>query len=143
MRFIVCIICNKAVLSVQLRVLSLGNTGQTEKKIEQLRFHIQNYGTEPLENFSCYYYFTTELDKIIVCEDYYAPDTSVSLENLSSGNYCVKFSFIGININEAGCNAVVNGNTYSRESMFLCDRDAVNGNSFAAETRNKKTGDYC
>lgn len=84
--------------AVQLRVFFKQEETSTEKTLTRPRFYIQNFGTEPLTNFYCYYYFTTELNKTPVVEDYYTPDASISLENLSNGNYRVKFNFSGITI---------------------------------------------
>ncbi len=70
-----------------------------ENNISKPRFYIQNYGTVPLSNFYCYYYFSTDDSKTPQAEDYYTPDASISLENLGSGNYRVKVLFSGITIN--------------------------------------------
>lgn len=83
---------------VSLRVFSK-DEGLYENNISKPRFYIQNFGTEPLSNFYCYYYFTVENGKQPQVEDYYTPDASISWENLVSGNYRVKFLFSGITIN--------------------------------------------
>lgn len=97
--FAVSLLYQDVAASVQVRIFSLDNVEPAENNLVRLRFYIQNYGTEPLSNFTCYYYFTTESNKTPVCDDYYTPDASFSLENLTNGNYRVKFSFTGITIN--------------------------------------------
>lgn len=83
---------------VSLRVFAK-DEGLNNYEISKPRFYIQNFGKEPLSNFYCYYYFSTESNKIPQVEDYYTPDASISLENMGSGNYRVKFLFLGITIN--------------------------------------------
>ena len=82
---------------VSLRVFSR-DEGLTENNIAKPRIYIQNLGTESIANFYCYYYFTTEQNKTPVVDDYYTPDASVTLEDLSNGNYRVKFSFTGVTL---------------------------------------------
>jgi len=83
---------------VSLRVFTK-DEGLYESNISKPRFYIQNYGTIPLSNFYCYYYFTIENSKTPQVEDYYTPDASITLENMGDGNYRVKFLFSGITIN--------------------------------------------
>ncbi len=83
---------------VSLRVFTK-DEGLYENNISKPRFYIQNFGNVPLSNFYCYYYFTVEEGKTPIVEDYYTPDASITLEDLSDGNYRVKFFFSGITIN--------------------------------------------
>lgn len=83
---------------VSLRVFTK-DEGLYENNISKPRFYIQNFGTVPLSNFYCYYYFSIENSKIPQVEDYYTPDASITLENMGGGNYRVKFLFSGITIN--------------------------------------------
>ncbi len=84
--------------AVSLRVFSK-DEGLYENNISKPRFYIQNFGTEPLSDFYCYYYFTIENGKQPQVEDFYTPDASISFEDLGSSNYRVKFLFSGITIN--------------------------------------------
>jgi len=83
---------------VSLRVFTK-DEGLNNNEISRPRFYIQNFGTEPLSNFYCYYYFSIENSKTPQVEDYYTPDASISLENMGNGNHRVKFLFSGITIN--------------------------------------------
>jgi hypothetical protein len=78
--------------AVSLRVFSK-DEGLYENNISKPRFYIQNFGTEPLSDFYCYYYFTIENGKQPQAEDFYTPDASISFEDLGSSNYRVNSSF--------------------------------------------------
>jgi cytoskeletal protein CcmA (bactofilin family) len=91
------ILFQESFATVQLRVFSR-DEGLSDTVLARPRFYIQNFGTDPLSNFVCYYYFTTEQNKTPQLEDYYTPDALVALENLGSGNYRVKITFSGITI---------------------------------------------
>jgi hypothetical protein len=95
---LVCILFQTASAVVSLRVFSK-DEGPIENSLSRPRFYIQNFGTEPLSNFYCYYYFTTEQSKTPILEDYYTPDATITLENLTNGNYRVRIDFTGITIN--------------------------------------------
>jgi hypothetical protein len=95
---LVCILFQTASAVVSLRVFSK-DEGPIENSLSRPRFYIQNFGTEPLSNFYCYYYFTTEQSKTPILEDYYTPDATITLENLTNGNYRVRIDFTGVTIN--------------------------------------------
>lgn len=95
---LILLISQTSIADVSLRVFSK-DEGLYENNISKPRFYIQNFGTEPLSNFYCYYYFTIENGKQPQVEDFYTPDASISFEDLGNCNYRVKFLFSGITIN--------------------------------------------
>lgn len=96
--FLLCCILQYTYAAVSLRVFTKDES-LNENNISKPRFYIQNFGTEPLSNFYCYYYFTVENNKNPIVDDYYTPDASITLENRNNGLYRVKFLFSGITIN--------------------------------------------
>lgn len=93
----ICIFFQSAFASISLRAFSR-DEGLNEANIAKPRIYIQNVGDESISNFYCYYFFTTEDNKIPVLDDYYTPDAVATLENLSNGNYRVRFDFAGITL---------------------------------------------
>ena len=95
--FLICMLFQSVLATISLRVFSR-DEGLTENNIAKPRIYIQNLGTESISDFYCYYYFTTEQNRRVVLDDYYTPDASITLEELSNGNYRVKFSFTGVTL---------------------------------------------
>ncbi len=96
--FLGCMLVQTAFATISLRVFSK-DEGLFETNIAKPRFYIQNIGDEPISNFYCYYYFTTELNQTPILDDYYTPDASSTIENLNNGNYRVRFDFTGSTLN--------------------------------------------
>jgi hypothetical protein len=67
--------------------------GISENNITKARIYVENAGMVDAKNFVFYYYFTTEGGKTPVLEDYYTPDSEVSLVSLGSGRYAIKYYF--------------------------------------------------
>ena len=69
--------------------------GIAESNIVKPRIYITNTGPTAITDFYYLYNFTTENGKVPVLEDYYTPNSSVSLQNNGNGEYSVKYSFTG------------------------------------------------
>lgn len=72
--------------------------GLHEHNISKPRIVIENTGTEPVSDFYCLYYFTTENGKLPVIEDYYTPNGSVSLLHMGHNKYAVRYDFSGVTL---------------------------------------------
>ena len=92
--FLITLLLTQATFSeISVRVFSR-EEGVGHNQLSRPRVYIENIGTEPVSNFYCHYYFTAENGKTPVLEDYYTPNSSVSL--VGSGNdYIVKYDFNG------------------------------------------------
>jgi hypothetical protein len=69
------------------------DAGYNEQNIIKPVIYVENTETESANGFDCYYFFTVENGKTPVLEEYYTPDSTVSLMGLGSGNYAVKYHF--------------------------------------------------
>jgi RHS repeat-associated protein len=71
--------------------------GMSESNISKPHIYIQNTGTTTLTDFIFYYYFTNEEAKTPVLDDYYTPESNVSLEQISTDQYRLKYQVTGGN----------------------------------------------
>ena len=83
--------------SISLRVFSREEAVH-EHNISKPRIYIENIGTEPVSSFYYHYYFRTENNKTPVLEDYYTPNSAVTLEDLEDGLYRVRYHFSGVTL---------------------------------------------
>jgi RHS repeat-associated protein len=71
--------------------------GLNETNISKPRIYIQNTGTTTLTDFVFYYKLTSEEGRTPVLEDYYTPESQVSLEKISNDEYRLKYQVTGAN----------------------------------------------
>ena len=104
------------ILLYQITFASIGvkifmkDEGFTETNIIKPRIYIQNTGTEDISNFTYYFYFTADSGKVPIVENYYIPNSTVTLENLGSNNYRVKYNFAAFILKAGTIAPDVNGN---------------------------------
>jgi hypothetical protein len=72
--------------------------GLNEQNISKPRIFIENNGTEPVSDFSFFYYFTADNNRRPVLEKYYTPDESVSLVYFGHNKYAVRYDCYGVTI---------------------------------------------
>jgi hypothetical protein len=100
-KFIVALICTGFFLNVlasrSVRIL-MKDEGAYEQNITKPRIVIKNTGTEAICNFIFYFYFSVDDGRAPVIEPWYTPNSTVTLENLSSQLYRVKYDFIGVTL---------------------------------------------
>lgn len=61
----------------------------------RIDLQVKNEGTEAIADAKVYYYFTAEKSVNVVLEDFHTPSCSISLVNLSNGNYAIVFDYKG------------------------------------------------
>lgn len=66
-----------------------------ETNVSKPRTYIKNVGTESVSDFVYYYYLTAERNKIPVVEQYYVPNSTVTLEHIDGLEYRIKYDFSG------------------------------------------------
>lgn len=64
----------------------------TETNMSKPRIYIQNTGNVALSGVKFYYYFTIESNKTPVLDNYYSPDFTVSLLNVTGATYKVEYT---------------------------------------------------
>lgn len=69
--------------------------GFHEPNISKPRLFIENSSIKTIENFSVYYYFNTEDNKVPILEKYWVPDADVTLENVSENEYRIRYDYWG------------------------------------------------
>lgn len=76
--------------------------GYYENNISKPRFYLHNQsGSASLSDFVVKYYFTVENGKTPVVEDYWTPNCSVSLQQISGDSWCAVFDFTGYTLHLA------------------------------------------
>jgi len=81
-----------------------------ESNITKPRIYIKNIGSESISNFYLCYYFTTENGGNPILDDYYTPNSSVSIENLGGGDYLIKYDFSGVTLYPGSIVPTADGN---------------------------------
>jgi hypothetical protein len=93
------ILCIQGVLGSPIVKIFSYEDAATSEISSKPRIYIQNLaGSVAISNFYYYYYFTTENSKKPILEDYYTPNSILTLDSLGNGNYRIKFTFTGITL---------------------------------------------
>lgn len=88
-------------------------------------FYVKNTGDITISSYIVYYYFTTENDKTPVLNDWYTPNSTLSLEDLGNGDHRVKFDYDNVNLSP-GQEITPSGNSWGLHFSDWSDWDKSN-----------------
>ena len=118
----------------------LKDEGLNEINISKPRIYIHNNGSEQIQGFSFYYYFTVGSEKTPILEPWWIPNTIATLENRGNGVYRIHFDCSSINLesgayfpDQSGLNVGIH---YSDWSVLTKQDDYSFNNSAAFQNTN-------
>lgn len=102
--------------------------GYYENTISKPRFYIHNQSSSTsISDFVVKYYFTVENGKTPVIEDYWTPNCSISLQQISGNSWCAVYNFAGYTLQPGGRvpadGGIVTGLHYSDWSQWNKSND--------------------
>jgi len=92
------IVATSTFAQVSVKVFSK-DEALTENNMSKPRIYIQNTGSSALSDFIYQYKFNVENGKTPILEDFYTPNSNISLINLGNDEYILEYSFAGVTLN--------------------------------------------
>ncbi|MDR0305917.1 MAG: cadherin-like beta sandwich domain-containing protein [Chitinispirillales bacterium] len=111
-----------------------------EQNVSRPRVYVENTGTEAIHDFYYYYYFSAENGKVPTVERYHASNCFVSLEDLGSGDYRVKYDYRNISFNPGDILPDAQGNVTGLRYLDWSPWNKTNDYSFDNSSEFQQNG---